>query len=235
MKIYRFPGVFYRLFPEILWKDFTTKDQVYLTFDDGPDPTFTPQILTILEKEQSRASFFVIGQKAQQYPEIIQQMNQSGHTVGIHSFEHRCLFYQSKAHIRDQLSKSKIIVEQIIGKPVTYFRPPYGIFTPRLIQVCKQLDLKLVLWSIMSYDFDENVSDKFILKFIETYAAGGDIIVFHDGHLKSERTVDILNLVIRVLKEKRLKLNSIHKKTYCNSNFFYYINIGMKFQLNLYF
>jgi len=216
MRIYRFPVFFYRLFPKILWKDFTTNDQVYLTFDDGPDPIFTPQILNILEKELVGASFFVVGKKTEQYPEIVRQMNQSGHTVGIHSFEHRRLFYQSKAYIQDQLSKSKIIVEQIIGKPVTYFRPPYGIFSPRLIQVCKQLDLKLVLWSIMSYDFDENVSDKFILKLIETHTAGGDIIVFHDGHVKSQRTVRILGSVIKIIKEKGLKLNSIHKKTYCN-------------------
>lgn len=211
MRIYRFPGVCYRLFPKILWNDFTTTDQVFLTFDDGPDPIFTPKILAILEKEKTRASFFVVGKKAQQYPEIIRQMNQSGHTVGIHSFEHKRLFYQPKNYIQEQLTKSKFIVEQILGKPVRYFRPPYGSFSPRLIQVCKQLDLKLVLWSIMSYDFDENVSNKLILKLIETKVSSGDIIVFHDGHLKSERTVDILNLVIRILKEKGLKLNSIHK------------------------
>ncbi len=211
MRIYRFPHAFIKLFPKILWKDFYTYNQVYLTFDDGPDPIFTPQILTILEREQTRASFFVVWQKAQQYPEIIQQMNQSGHTVGIHSFEHKRLFYQPKAYIQDQLSKSKFIIEKIIGKPVHYFRPPYGVFSPRLIHVCQELDLKLVLWSIMSYDFDKNVSDKFILKLIETHTAGGDIVVFHDGHVQSERTVIILRSVIKILKEKGLKLNSIHK------------------------
>ena len=211
MRIYRFPHVFFRLFPKILWKDFATNDQIYLTFDDGPDPIFTPQILAILEKERATASFFVVGKKAQQYPEIVQQMNQSGHTIGIHSFEHRRLFYQSKVYIQGQLGKSKFIVEQIIGKPVRYFRPPYGVFSPRLIQVCRELNLMLVLWSIMSYDFDENVSDKLILKLIEIYIAGGDIIVFHDGHVKSERTMRILKSVIKIIKEKGLKLISIHK------------------------
>ena len=211
MKIYRVPPALFTLFPQILWQDANAKDKIFLTFDDGPDPIFTPQILAILEKEQTRASFFVVGQRAQQYPEVIQQMNQSGHAIGIHSFEHKRLFYQSKAFIRQQLKKSKFIVEQIIDKPVRYFRPPYGIFSPRLIQVCQEFDLKLVLWSVMSYDFDEHVSDKFILKLIETKTSGGDIIVFHDGHIKSERTVKISSPVIKILKEKGLKFISIHK------------------------
>ena len=211
MRIYRFPHVFFRLFPKILWKDFATNDQIHLTFDDGPDPIFTPQILAILEKERATASFFVVGKKAQQYPEIVQQMNQSGHTIGIHSFEHRRLFYQSKVYIQGQLGKSKFIVEQIIDKPVRYFRPPFGIFSPRLIQVCREFDLKLVLWSLMSYDFDDKVSDKFIFKLIENKVSSGDIIVFHDGHVKSGRTARILGSVINTIKEKRLKLSSIHK------------------------
>ena len=211
MRIYRLPGVFYRLFPKILWKDFTAKDHLFLTFDDGPDPIFTPQILTILANEQVRASFFVVGIKAQQYPEIIQQINQLGHTIGIHSYEHKRLLFQPKAYLQKQLRESKFIVEQIIGKPVRYFRPPYGIFSPRLIQVCQELDLKLVVWSMMSYDFDERVSDKFILKLIETKASGGDVIVFHDGHVKSERTARILVSVIKIIKEKGLKLSSITK------------------------
>lgn len=211
MRIYRFPRAFFRLFPKILWKDCSMNDRVFLTFDDGPDPIFTPQILAILEKQPAGASFFVVGQKAQQYPAIIQQMNQSGYTIGIHSFEHRRLFYQPKAYIQEQLSKSKFIVEQIIGQPVRYFRPPYGVFSPRLIQVCHELDLKLVLWSVMSYDFDKNVSDKFILKLLETKTSGGDIIVFHDGHAKSDRTAKILAAVISLLKKNELKLISIHQ------------------------
>ena len=211
MRIYRFPNAFFRLFPKIIWKDLSRNDQIYLTFDDGPDPIFTPKILTILEKERAKASFFVVGEKALKYPVIIQQMNQSGHTIGIHSFEHKRLFYQPKAYIHEQLSKSKFIVEQIIGKTVRYFRPPYGVFSPRLIQVCQELDLELVLWSVMSYDFDVRISDKSILKLIETKTTGGDIIVFHDGHVKSERTVRILGSVIKIIKEKGLKLISIHK------------------------
>jgi hypothetical protein len=73
------------------------------------------------------------------------------------------------------------------------------------------MDLKLVMWSVMSYDFDKSVSDHFILKLIETKTSGGDIIVFHDGHVNSQRTVSILASVIKRLKEKRLKLIAIQK------------------------
>lgn len=211
MRIFKLPSVLFLLFPEILWRESTTEDNVYLTFDDGPDPIFTPQILNILENEQAKASFFVIGQKAQQHPKIVQQTNQGGHTVGIHAFEHKRLFYQMKTYLIEQIRYSKCIVEQIIQQPVRHFRPPYGIFSPRLIQVCQLLDLNLVMWSIMSYDFDKRVSDKFILKFIEKKTSPGDFIVFHDGHGNSERTVRILGSAIRLLKEKGLKIIAMPK------------------------
>lgn len=211
MRIYQIPSVLFLIFPQIRWKDKAAADQVYLTFDDGPDPIVTPKILNILEKEQAMVSFFVIGQKAQRHHEIVQQMNQLGHTVGIHAFEHKRLFYQAKTYLIEQIRQSKFIVEQIIQQAVSYFRPPYGIFSPRLIRVCQLLDLNLVMWSMMSYDFDKRVSDKFILKFIEKKTSPGDFIVFHDGHGNSERTVSILASAIKRLKEKGLKIIAMPK------------------------
>jgi peptidoglycan/xylan/chitin deacetylase (PgdA/CDA1 family) len=211
MRLYRVPSILFKLFPQMYWKYSTATDQVFLTFDDGPDPIFTPQILDILQREAVCASFFVLGCRAKQHSRLVQQIDQFGHTIGIHSFEHQRLFFQATPFIHEQLSKSKLIIEQIIQKSVQYFRPPYGIFSPRLVNVSNQLNLRLILWSVMSYDFDEDVSDKFILKLIETKTSGGDIIVFHDGHVKSDRTVKILGAVIKILKEKGLKLNSIHK------------------------
>lgn len=211
MRLYRVPSILFKFFPQMYWKYSTTTDQVFLTFDDGPDPIFTPQILDVLQQETVCASFFVLGYKAQQHSTLVKKIDQFGHTIGIHSFEHQRLFFQATPFIYEQLSKSKLIIEQIIQKSVRYFRPPYGIFSPRLVNISNQLNLKLILWSVMSYDFDEDVSDKFILKLIETKTSSGDIIVFHDGHLKSDRTVKILGAVIKLLKEKGLKLNSIHK------------------------
>jgi len=211
MRMFRIPPILFKLFPHIYWKNLATKNQVYLTFDDGPDPDFTPKILDILDTAEAHASFFIIGRKAQKHPDLIQQIDQLQHTIGIHCYDHYRLLFRAKTFIHGQLTKSKFIVEQILQKPVRYFRPPYGILSPRLIQVCHELDLKLVLWSVMSYDFNENVSDKFILKLIETKTSSGDIIVFHDGHVKSDRTVKILGAIIKLLKEKGLKLNSILK------------------------
>lgn len=211
MRIFRVPPIVFKLFPQIFWKDTTAAEKVYLTFDDGPDPNFTPKILDILKKEDVFASFFVIGQKAQQYPELIHEICQIGHTIGIHSFEHERLFLKSRHFIHEQLSKSKFFIERIIPKSIKYFRPPYGIFSPRLVKICHHLDLTLIMWSMMSYDFDKTVTNHFVLKLIESKASSGDIIVFHDGHANSNRTIKTLASVIKILKDRGFQLNSIAK------------------------
>jgi len=210
MRIFRIPPVIFRLFPKIVWKKATTHNYVCLSFDDGPDSIYTPEILNILQKHSVQASFFVLGNKAQQLPGLIQQVQKS-HVIGIHSFEHRRLVFRSTEYLYDQLNRSKQIVEKIIEQPVRYFRSPYGFFSPRLIRICTQLKMQLVMWSIMSYDFDKNVSDTNILKQIETKVTNGDIIVFHDGHHNSRRTIRILEPTINILKKNGFKLSSIDK------------------------
>lgn len=210
MRIFRIPPIIFRFFPNIIWKKSTTQNSVYISFDDGPDSDYTPEILNILQKHAVHASFFVLGNKAKKHSGLIQQI-QKNHVIGIHSFNHRRLFFQSKDYLFDQLYKSKQIVEKIIEQPVQYFRPPYGNFSPRLIRICTQLKLQVVMWSLMSYDFDENVSDNTILKQVEAKVTGGDIIVFHDGHHNSRRTIRILEPTIKILKENGFKLSSIDK------------------------
>jgi len=214
MRIFRIPPILFRLFPQIYWRDSVASNQVYLTFDDGPDPTFIPKILNILQKESAQATFFVLGNKAARNEKLIKQIHQEGHEIGIHSFIHKHLFLQSKKHIYDQLEQSKKIIEQIIEQPVCYFRPPFGTFSPRLIKICTDLKLKIVMWSLLTYDFDIRISSHSILKLISDSVKSGEILVFHDGHKNSDRTIEILESVILILKEKGLKLISIAKQNY---------------------
>lgn len=201
----------FKLFPQIYWRDSSATDQVYLTFDDGPDPNFTPKILNILQKENAQATFFVLGNKATRNEKLIKQIHQERHEIGIHSFSHDRLLFQSINYIYDHLNQSKQIIEQIIEQPVCFFRPPYGTFSPRLIKVCTKLNLRIVMWSFMTYDFDMKVSSQSILKLISDSVKNGDIIILHDGHINSHRTIEILEYIIVMLKEKDLKLISIAK------------------------
>ena len=211
MRIFKNPLILFRLFPRIYWRDSAATDQVYITFDDGPDPKFTPKILNILEQENVQATFFVLVNKAERNEKLIKQIHQKGHEIGIHSYNHERLFLQSTNHIYDQLNQSKQIIEQIIEQPVCYFRPPYGTFSPRLIKVCTKLNLQIVMWSFMTYDFDVKVSSQSILNLISDSVKSGDILVLHDGHTNSHRTTEILQYIIVTLKEKGLKLIAITK------------------------
>ncbi len=211
MRIYQMPPILFKLFPQIQWKDSSAINQIFLTFDDGPDQNYTPKILSVLKEENALATFFVSGVKAKRNAKLIKQIYQEKHEIGIHSFIHERLFFQSKTYIYDQLNQSKKIIEEITGRSVRFFRPPFGVFSPRLIKVCSELNLKLVMWSLMTYDFDERLSDQSILKLISSQAKHGEIIVFHDGHVNSTRTAKILQAAIRMMKEKGLKLIFLSK------------------------
>ena len=119
------------------------------------------------------------------------------------------VLFQPKKNIYEQIKKSKTVVENIINAPVPYFRPPYGLFSVNVLSACKELKLKLAMWNKMSYDFDERISDDFILNFINKKIKGGDIIVFHDGHIRSDRTVRILGRVIKIIKDKGFDLSAL--------------------------
>lgn len=207
MKIFRLPNIVPPLFPWIIWKNPCPNSPcVYLTFDDGPHPFFTNQILEILERQNVEATFFVLGQKAQQYPSIVRSTFEGGHTIALHSFEHRRLFFQSKKYFFKQIETNKTVVENIIEQPAKFFRTPYGIFRPGLIRVCRSLNLEMVQWSVFTYDYNRQIPDSKILNLMESDVHDGDIIVFHDGHDNSQRTVHILNDVISILKEKNLRI-----------------------------
>ena len=209
MRLFRIPKIAQKIFSNIIWHFSDKLKQVFLTFDDGPDENFTPQILEILQREKVSASFFILGERAKKSPELVKSIQQNGNTIGIHSYEHQSLFFKSEKYIFEQLSKSKNITEQITDEPVKYFRPPFGRFSPAVNKVCRKLNLQMVMWNLMSYDFDLKVSDEHIFNLIKTKVIGGDIIVFHDGHKYSERTVNILQLVIKILKDKGFNLTAI--------------------------
>lgn len=211
MRFFRQPSLLFKLCRQIIWQGAKDQNQVYLSFDDGPHPIHTPAIMDILNQEQVPATFFVLGYKAIQHPELVRRIHQAGHQIGIHGFQHERLFHQSVDYLSQQLVCSKSAVEAIIGEQVQLFRPPFGIFSPRLLNICNKLRLKMVLWSLSPYDFDIKLSDHFIINLVHQKVTEGDIILLHDGHLHSYRTVRILHSMIQLVKSKGLKFGLIIK------------------------
>lgn len=209
MRFFAPHAVVTRLFPQVLWNITNDNNQVFLTFDDGPDERFTPRILDTLDRENVLASFFVTGINAKKNPLLLKKIAARGHTVGIHSYHHRRLILHSKQVLCFEILTSRHLVEQIIGQDVKFFRPPYGLFSPSMLRVCRQQNLRMVNWSYLTYDFDLKLPDQNILNYADTKVSSGEIIVLHDGHRNSNRTVTILPLLIRRLKQKGIKFARI--------------------------
>ena len=183
------------------------KKRVLLTFDDGPHPEFTPHILDILDQYQAKAIFFVIGNNAEKYPDLLKEIHRRGHIIGNHSYTHDTLFdlFSTKKMITD-VEKSSTLLAGIIGEKPILFRPPFGITNPRVNRLVKQTGLASVGWSFRSYDTSKQ-TNKQIFKRLQQTIKGGDIILFHDN---LQRTSSLLELVLPWLNNNyNLKENKI--------------------------
>ncbi len=209
MRIKRLPNILQMLLPSAIWHVPLCPNKVFFTFDDGPDEIVTPQMLKLLQRHQAQASFFVLGEKAKRQPELIKSIREKGHTIGLHSYLHLPLIFQSAATIFDQLALSKNVLQDLLGERIKYVRPPYGKAAGNFFRACRQLNLQIVMWNIMSYDFDLSFSDEQIYHLIDSQIRGGDLIVFHDGHKNSQRTVNILGPIIDMVKQKNFQFAAL--------------------------
>jgi peptidoglycan/xylan/chitin deacetylase (PgdA/CDA1 family) len=161
--------------------------ELALTFDDGPNPAFTPRLLDVLAAREVRATFFVVGCYAQKQPDLLRRIASEGHLIGSHSWSHLNLALTPAAGIRDQLLRTSDALQQILGQPVPYFRPPFGARRPAVFGIARELGLTPVLWNAMTTDWKEPSSDAIFARLsakidrlhARSWAAN---IVLHDGN-----------------------------------------------------
>lgn len=153
---------------------------VALTFDDGPDPVFTPRLLDLLREKQVKATFFVVGKRAQQHPEIVRRAWEEGHLIGNHTWSHRNLFcFLTPRRLRSEIELGSEAIRQICGVRPRYFRSPVGLRHPLLRQALKQAGLEFVTWRIRSLDTVIDDPHKLSHRILSRVASG-DIILLHD-------------------------------------------------------
>lgn len=158
----------------------TTEKIVALTFDDGPDPQYTPQVLDVLKKHHVQAAFFCIGQKAEMHPEIVQRIQAEGHLVGNHSYEHsNCFPLLPSKKMQDDLGHAQEILQQITGVPMLFFRPPFGVTNPTIAKAVRRLNYTTIGWSIRSLDTRKAAPHK-MLRRITRRLSPGAVILLHD-------------------------------------------------------
>lgn len=152
---------------------------IALTFDDGPDPEYTPQLLDLLRTFQIKSTFFVLGSKAEKYPELILRMHKEGHLIGIHNYVHWANALMTPKKVRQQLHDSVKAIENIIGIRPIYYRPPWGIINIFDLFLLKRF--RLVLWSLMVRDWSSSGGKERIKYKLQTKLKHTDIIVLHDS------------------------------------------------------
>lgn len=156
-------------------------DFVLLTFDDGPDPEKTPAILDILSKHNIKAIFFMIGNRAEKAPELLQRIIAEGHLIGNHSYGHNnfmSLFTTKK--LRAEIKKGQEVLEKLSNRKIPFFRPPIGYTNPTYARVLKEFKLMNFGWSLRSYDSVYTAPEKLIER-LNSQVKHGDIILLHDN------------------------------------------------------
>ncbi len=176
---------------------------VALTFDDGPDCLYTPEVLDILYKHQVPATFFLIGEHISGNELLVKEMAASGHEIGCHTFSHPDLTMLSELQIKQEVSRTEKELKRILPDcSIRYLRPPYGRYTE---EVEKAADLPLMLWTIDSGDWENPDSEK-IYNTVVGNIQDGDIIVFHDDN---RETVKALEKIIVELKTRGFKFVTV--------------------------
>lgn len=191
-----------KVFRDLTWH-FVGKDkELFLTFDDGPDPNITPWVLSILKKFNAKATFFCIGNKVEKHQEIYQQILNDGHSVGNHTYSHiKGWSTASKDYLEDVRKAEKFIETNL-------FRPPYGRIRPHQLKKIKE-DYKIIMWDVLSRDYDDKVSNKECLDNAIEYAESGSIVVFHDTPQAESNLKYVLPKVLKHFADKSFVFNVI--------------------------
>ncbi len=177
-----------RMFADALVHGPADASGVALTFDDGPDPEHTREVLDVLAKHDAKATFFVIGHKAEKYPELVREIVARGHTVGVHGFAHDRLFsLRGSRRVRKDLERAIRALEIITDRTPTLFRPPIGHTNPTIARIADQLELTMVGWSVRARDGLASATPKDVVARIARGLEDGAIVLLHDASERGNR------------------------------------------------
>jgi peptidoglycan/xylan/chitin deacetylase (PgdA/CDA1 family) len=160
--------------------------ELALTFDDGPNPAWTPQLLDALASHDVRATFFLVGRYAQAVPDLVRRIHDGGHLIGNHSWSHPNLAVTGADRVRQELARTSETLEQITGSPVRWFRPPFGGRRPVVLKIAQSLGMTPVLWNAITTDWSEPAADRIAQRMIAKIERNqrrgwATNLVLHDG------------------------------------------------------
>lgn len=212
----------------VVWRVPEGGGQVAITFDDGPDPVYTPQVLKILKQFNARACFFVLGEKARAFPELVARIHAEGHEVASHGYKHRIPWLLGPRATARDIRETNEIITRITGQQPRLYRPPWGMFNIFSL-LYRWIDgQRVVLWSFMSWDWGRRSTPRSITRQVLSRVADGSILVFHDSDgtpgAASGAPVKMLSalpLIIAELQKRGLTITPLAEMTANQNNFFH--------------
>lgn len=177
-------------------------NHVAITFDDGPNPNFTPKVLELLEKHQAKATFFCIGKHIDSHPDIFKNIIKNGHSVGNHTYSHSNFFgFFGTDKVVAELIKANKTAKETSGLDLKLYRPAFGVTNPNIKRAVNQLKLTTIGWNKRSFD-TTNLNENQIFNRITKNLKKGDVILLHDT---SEKSIRVLERLLLFLQEKNLQ------------------------------
>lgn len=201
-RVLRIPKFVTWFYPRRVW--FGPTSDFHLTFDDGPHPDITPQLLDYLRHEQIKVSFFWQGDLIKKHPELLQQAIKDGHTIGHHGYKHISNRKLSFEEFQNNFEKSKALV------PHALYRPPKGEISTKQAKYVLRSNI-LVMWSYLSYDWDDQLSDQKITEQFKNGLKSREVAVFHENDKTKDRIFQIIQEVVGIVREKGLNFAPLPK------------------------
>lgn len=190
------------LYPNLTWNFSRNTKKIYLTFDDGPTEGVTESVLEILASYNAKATFFCVGQQVERNTKIFQQIINEGHAVGNHTYSHKKGWKTKNEDYYQEVKKTSELVNTKL------FRPPYGKISRKQISYLSK-DFKIIMWDVLSYDYDKTLSNEICYKNVINNAKNGSIIVFHDSKKAQENVLPTLTRVLKYYSAKGFSFEKI--------------------------
>ena len=182
------------------------KNTLFLTFDDGPNAAYTPQLLDILRRYNAKATFFLVGKNVEKYPDITLNIKKDGHSIGLHTYSHKNIDKMNKDEFEKEILLNQQVIANIIKEAPVILRPPQGRLNSRNLLWAILNNITIVHYTITSNDWKLNCADDILNLIRSVKIEGGEIISFHDSNTY---TIEAMPQILHDLKEKGFSFSSI--------------------------
>lgn len=191
MRLHQLPFFIPSLYPNRIWKGPSLEQKITLTFDDGPVPGITDWVLEELAKRDMKAMFFMVGDNVRKHPALAQEVVAAGHQLGNHTYRHLSGWKTSTQAYLTDVTACDAILSDTVGETPRFFRPPYGWMSQGQAKGIESTK-RIVMWNLLSYDFDSSVSPEILIRACTARTAPGTIIVFHDQQKTQAQLMKVL-------------------------------------------